>query len=240
MRPRSLAEIGHESAASLLALYAAGTLDPSDSRRLEAHLASCDECRADLALWLDVGLAVTEEATLLPRVSPRVLDGALARVREEQEPAVAGARLLATGQVRRRRPARLAVRYRVSRALWRMATLVRAQLLLLRQEVWLSSLLVMLLGYVVALVSGQGDRAASVIGALAPLVAAAGVALVYGPDVDPGLELALATPTSPRQVLLARLVVVFGYDLCLALAATVGLLPLVPVDLLGRDRASAG
>jgi hypothetical protein len=83
---------------------------------------------------------------------------------------------------------------------------------------------------VMALLSGN---AAGVVEAIAPLVAVAGVAMVYGPENDPGLELALATPTSPRQVLLARLVLIFGYDLALSLVATLGLLTLVPVDLLG-------
>ncbi len=205
---RTAAAIRHAEAEGLLPLYAAGSLEAMTCQALEAHITTCAECRADLTLWLDVGSELADQAAALPRVETRVLDATLARVRVERRPSV----------------------------LWgfeRARTLVGAQVLLLRQEIWMSSLLVMLLGYVVALVSGQADRAASVIGALAPLVAAAGVALVYGPDVDPGLELALATPTSPRQVLLARLVVVFGYDLVLALAATVGLLPLVPVDLLG-------
>lgn len=51
------------------------------------------------------------------------------------------------------------------------------------------------------------------------MIAAVGLALVYGPEVDPGLELALATPTAPRSVLLARMTLVFAYDLGLALAA---------------------
>jgi hypothetical protein len=91
----------------------------------------------------------------------------------------------------------------------------------------------MAIGLFVALCSGSADRAAQAIQLIAPLVAVAGIAAIYGNGNDPGLELALATPTSPRQVLLARLVIVFGYDLGLALIATGALLLVIPVDLLG-------
>jgi hypothetical protein len=69
---------------------------------------------------------------------------------------------------------------------------------------------------------------------LSPLVAAAGLAVIYGPEYDPAVELALATPTSPRQILLARLTLVYGYNLLLAMTASLGLLAMVPVEMLGQ------
>jgi hypothetical protein len=102
---------------------------------------------------------------------------------------------------------------------------------LVRREIWPASALVMALGYFVAVL--MGERGGSVVEALAPLVAAGGLAGIFGAENDPGLELALATPTSPRQVLLARLVLVYGYDLLLALTATLGLVAVVPVGWLG-------
>lgn len=39
----------HEKAQMLLPWYANGTLEPGESAVLEAHLAECDECRAELA-----------------------------------------------------------------------------------------------------------------------------------------------------------------------------------------------
>ena len=116
-----------------------------------------------------------------------------------------------------------------SSAFQRAAQLLWAQALLLRREIWTVSALVMALGFVIALLA---ERAA-VIQLLAPLVAAGSIAMLYGPENDPAIELALATTTSPRQVLLARLALVFGYDLLLALVASFGLLALVPVELLG-------
>jgi len=46
------------------------------------------------------------------------------------------------------------------------------------------------------------------------------MAFIYGPESDPSLEIAISTPTSPRLVLLSRLTLVFGYDLLLALVAS--------------------
>jgi hypothetical protein len=104
-------------------------------------------------------------------------------------------------------------------------------MLLVHREIWPASALVIGLGYITALIAAQS----AVIYALAPLVAAGCVSLIYGPENDPAFELALSTPTSPRQILLARLVLVFGYNLGLALAATLALLPFLAgqqVDLL--------
>jgi hypothetical protein len=78
----------------------------------------------------------------------------------------------------------------------------------------------MALGVVVALAARDASGAGLLFALVAPAVAAVGVAFVYGPENDPSLELALGTPTSPRLVLLARLALVFGFDLLVALGAT--------------------
>lgn len=121
---------------------------------------------------------------------------------------------LLEGALTRIRQARVSPLQRAWALLWSQAPLVR-------REIWPSSALVMAIGCVVALIAGS--RGAALIEALAPVVAAAGLALIFGPENDPGLELALSTPTSPRQVLLARLVLIYGYNLLLALAATLAL-----------------
>ena len=56
---------------------------------------------------------------------------------------------------------------------------------------------------------------------ISPIVAAIGVAFIYGPVVDPALEIELATPASTRLILLARLVLVFGFNLALGLMGSV-------------------
>ena len=190
--------------AELLPLYAAGSLGEEERRAVAAHLAACADCRAELAFWQEVASAVAAEDRLLPAPSPNLVDRAL------------------VGAQRRR-----------ANPFVRAWGLLAAQVPLVRREIWSASALVMALGCLVAILQG-GSASASIIEAVAPVVAAAGLAMLYGPESDPGLELALATPTSPRQVLLARLVVVYGYDLILGVAASVGVLAVVPAGLLGQ------
>jgi hypothetical protein len=92
------------------------------------------------------------------------------------------------------------------------------QLPVLRRGIWAASALMFGLGSAVCL--SRHSEPGVVLSLLAPLVAALGVCAIYGPQADPGVELAAATPTSPRLVLLARLTLVAGYDLGLALAAS--------------------
>lgn len=190
--------------AELLPLYAAGSLGEEERRAVATHLPACADCRTELAFWQEVASAVAAEDRLLPAPSPNLVD-----------------RALASAQRRRANP------------FVRAWGLLAAQVPLVRHEIWSASALVMGLGCLVAILQG-GSASASIIQAVAPVVAAAGLAMLYGPESDPGLELALATPTSPRQVLLARLVVVFGYDLVLGLAASLGVLAVVPASLLGQ------
>jgi hypothetical protein len=108
--------------------------------------------------------------------------------------------------------------------------LLRAQAPLVQRELWPASAAVIAIGLVLGIIM----RNTGVIRVLAPLVAAASLAVLYGPEHDPAMELTLATPTSPWKVLLARLTLVFGYNLVLALAASLVLLAILPADLLGE------
>ncbi len=187
----------------LLPFYVAGTLGERDRGAVEVHLASCAECRADLALWNGVEEAIIAGDRQLPPAPIAPLQGALSAV---MQPEVG-----------------------VAARTWQ---LLCAQIPLVQKEIWVASGLVMGLGFLLAAASG-GAEGGRVLEAIAPLVAAVGVAMIHGPENDPALELALATPTSPRQVLLSRLLLVFGYNLLLALAATLGLLAVAPPELLG-------
>ncbi len=190
----------HYEISGFLPLYAAGRLGEAERWKVERHLAACDECREDLALWrVTAGEVVAiDRATVAPA---RPLNRALDEIR--------GARRVSWGG--------------------RMWQLLLSQAPLVRREIWPATLAVMVIGYAVAMLAGQS----MFVSVLAPLMAAASLAVIYGPEHDPGLELALATPTSPRQVLLARLTLVFGYDLLLALIASVGVLPILPDGALG-------
>lgn len=101
---------------------------------------------------------------------------------------------------------------------------LRAQLRIVHRLTWVAGGLVMALGFVVTLIlyrPGTGAELPFVV--IAPLVAALGVAFLYGLDVDPALELQLATPVSPRLILLARLTLVFGFNLAVGVACSAAL-----------------
>jgi hypothetical protein len=113
--------------------------------------------------------------------------------------------------------------------LLRVWQLMSIQSQIIQREMWPATAVVMALGAIVALISNHAEFVYFV----APLVAAASLAILFSPEHDPALELTLSTPTSPWKVLLARLSLVSGYNLLLALAATIALLVIVPPELLG-------
>lgn len=59
---------------------------------------------------------------------------------------------------------------------------------------------------------------------VAPLVAAMGISFLYGPGIDPAVEIEESTPVTQRQILLARLTLVFGFNLGLGLLASLGVI----------------
>lgn len=197
----------HEPFDSWLPFYAAGTLDEAGRAEMQAHLAACPQCREDLALWAGVSTEISRTSRAA-RVSPEVAERALEQVRRSNQ---------ADGLGRLTNGLRLG---------W---LLLRSQAVLVQRELWPASAVVMVMGVAVALLVQK----AGVVYFLAPLVAAASLAVIYGPEHDPGSELALATPTSPWMILLARMTLVSGYNLLLALAASAALLAILPAELLG-------
>jgi len=101
--------------------------------------------------------------------------------------------------------------------LWR---LLRAQAPLLPKGIWIPSAAALLLAFLIVSLWSGASSLPSLLSLVIPLVTATSLTLIYGPEQDPGLELALATPTSPRLVLACRLVLVYGYNTLLALGIT--------------------
>jgi Domain of unknown function (DUF4349)/Putative zinc-finger len=66
--------------AELLPFYANGTLDAADRARVEAELATCTECAAELRELETLGAALKAHADAAPPLPPYVLDDALARI----------------------------------------------------------------------------------------------------------------------------------------------------------------
>jgi hypothetical protein len=113
---------------------------------------------------------------------------------------------------------------RILKDVWHLLLL---QVPLVRQDMWPASALMMLIGVAVAVVTEK----TSVFYFVAPMIAAAMLALIYGVENDPANELTLATATSPAIILFARMALVSAFNLGLTLAASllvVAFLPQVP------------
>ncbi|MBE2197080.1 MAG: hypothetical protein IAE79_00625 [Anaerolinea sp.] len=111
---------------------------------------------------------------------------------------------------------------------WWLWLLLVAQARVVRREIWAASALVMTLGVLVSLAWRGGEGAAGLpLALLAPVVAALGIATLYSP-ADGVWELEMTTAVSPRLLLLARLLLVFGFNLLLAALSSVALALLLP------------
>lgn len=163
----------------------------------------------DAQEWGALGQAMQASNTRLPDPSPLVLQRALARI--DYLSALNGhhAAPLADGWQ--------------THPLGGLLLLLRRQARLVRQGIWAASLIVLTLGVILTFLFPGSGVNTSLLALAAPIVAAGGIALVYGPENDPATELEGTTPVSPALILLARLVVVYSYDLGLALLASVAL-----------------
>lgn len=97
-----------------------------------------------------------------------------------------------------------------------LLTAARAQVSVLRPPFWILSLLIVLIGAIIEL-STQNPLALTWVRALAPLLAYLSVASAFRGIRLHTLEWELACPPSAVQLIVARLVVVLGYDVSLGL-----------------------
>lgn len=113
--------------------------------------------------------------------------------------------------------------------LW-LATFLRIQFRLMREEIWLASALVMVIGLLVTLVLSNTQSTPETLPFvfIAPIITAVGVAFLYGPEVNPALEIELAAPTTQRIILLARLTLIFAFNVVLSIIASVLLVAFNP------------
>jgi hypothetical protein len=103
---------------------------------------------------------------------------------------------------------------------WLLDT-ARAQVSILRPTFWLASAVVTLLGIYLELVS-RDNASVMLLHAIGPLLAYLGIAASFRGVGLRMFESEVACPSSPLQLIIARLVIVLGYDvalgLCLSLA----------------------
>jgi hypothetical protein len=97
--------------------------------------------------------------------------------------------------------------------------LLLSQVKVIQREIWAGSAILLLLGLLVTLSSPRDPMFS--FAALAPIVAAASVGMLFDSDFQAMLEIEETSRASARLLLLARLTVVFGFNLLLALVCSV-------------------
>ncbi len=114
---------------------------------------------------------------------------------------------------------RLTIRERMARRnrLVTLLTTVHSQVSILRLTFWVLSIVIFLLGIFIELVPSQYPGSIIWIRALAPLLAFLSVASIFRGVGLNTLEWELACPPSALQLIIARLVIILGYDVSLGL-----------------------
>ncbi len=182
--------------------YVANQLNENERAEFENHLSGCSDCQADLTLWALVSSEINASNSAI--AAPiHLADYALETIHT---------------------PSKL------TRAFKNTAQLLRVQLLLMHNELWVGSAALMFIFLAMALLVARVE----VLHFFVPMVATGTVTLIYGSEHDPAAELTFATPISPWKILLARLTLVSAYNVFLALCATVGLLLILPPQALGE------
>lgn len=99
---------------------------------------------------------------------------------------------------------------------WYPLVLLRSQVQIVSREIWAASALVLVIGTLVTLTSYQPESGQlAPLAILAPIVAAAGIGLLYDGRNERIMELEDATPTGLITLMLARLLLIFSFDLIL-------------------------
>lgn len=182
--------------------YAAKQLNENERADFERHLAECSDCQTDLFLWQQVADEIHASDSAVP-APIHLADSVLEAIHA---------------------PSKL------TRAFQSTTQLLRMQLLLMHNELWIGSAALMFIFLAMALLVARVE----VLHLFIPMIAAGTVTLIYGSEHDPAAELTFATPISPWKILLARLTLVSTYNVFLALCATVGLLLILPPQTLGE------
>ena len=117
---------------------------------------------------------------------------------------------------------------------WQPYLLIRAQLSLVYRTLWVASALMYMLGFLVTLyMSIQGGGAIFFV-FCAPMIAATGMALLFQAESTQAFEIERAMPVPLTVIILARMTLIFVYDLGLALLASLGLSLIFPSLVLGQ------
>jgi len=177
------------------------TLSTAEQAAVEAHLITCDVCRAQVETWTELRLALREVSTHTPE--PRV--DLFAQI-EQRLDGISS-------------PAPHFWLLHLLPTCWLALTVAGehfvAQARLIRRDLFWMPLFIVPLVVAMVYLPGPWRQAPSTAALLAALLTAIGLAFLYGQEVDPAREIVLVTLTSPRLVLGIRCCVVFGHDLLL-------------------------
>ena len=176
-----------------LPFYVNNTLSAAQRQQVEMHLAQCAPCRAELAEWRRLGGLVEQTSAAPILLSPL-------------SPLVAASR-----------PARTGLRALLTSA----ATLIWAQRVLLQGNLlfWILTAAV-LLAVLIALKPGGTELEVLPLFASVPILALLSVIYVFTYDQDPLSEIVEAAPTQPSILLWARLTLLLGLLMGLALVGS--------------------
>ncbi|EXG82355.1 hypothetical protein [Cryptosporangium arvum] len=164
----------------------------------------------DAAAWRVTAAAIRAEAAAVPAPGPELFARVAAQLSSPHPattPNPVVRPIAGYGAATHRLTARPAVAVR----------LMLAQLRILHRAVWPATALVLALGVTLAAI-GPDHRAADLLGLIAPLVGTLALAALPAPGAEP--EFAVASGTSPRTVLLARLAVLSTWTAGLAFVAS--------------------
>ncbi len=191
-----------------LPAYINGTLDARHGKQVNAHLVRCATCQQAYTSWQAIqrSAQVASQAVLPPSVA--LLDSVWAKI-DAAEPIEAAHGDAPVSWLANAR------HYAVH-----LGQTFTRQIPLLPQGIWAASFGAMLFAFLCVLLWQDASMSPFLLGIILAPVAAATGAFIGGPEHDPCLEVTLATPTSPRLVLLSRFVLVTGYNVALALGAT--------------------
>lgn len=182
--------------------YAAKQLNENERAEFEYHLSGCSDCQADLTLWASVSSEINASDSAIA-APVHLADSALEAIHA---------------------PSKL------TRAFKSTAQLLRMQLLLMHNELWIGSAALMFIFLAMALLVARVE----VLHFFVPMIAAGMVTLIYGSEHDPATELTFSTPISPWKILLARLTLVSAYNVLLTGCATLILILILPLQNLGE------
>ena len=190
-----------------LGWYANQALPIAEHAEVEAHLAQCAACRRDVAEWSGVREALDRVHMSTPQ--PRADLFSLI----EQQIAKSESRSVAQQ-----------VLHIASLRVMIVCEHFRAQLRLIRRDLWWMPLILLPLTALLTATPYHWQSRASILAFTGALITALSMAFLYGQEADPAREMTLVTPTSPRLILCTRGCVVFGYNLLINLA---GVLPIM-------------